>query len=71
MNDKRITKPQDIRRLMQEQINIIRRSDRLDEDDKAKIISTLSNTALKAIQHGQLEERLDKIEKAMYEKGEL
>lgn len=62
MRDKRINRPQHIKALMQEQINILRRDDGLDPIDKARAIAYLSNIALTAIKDGDLDERLKAIE---------
>ncbi|GGB42438.1 hypothetical protein GCM10011409_20010 [Lentibacillus populi] len=68
MRDKRINKPQHIKALMQEQINILRRDDGLDPIDKARAIAYLSNIALTAIKDGDLEERMKRIELEMEDK---
>ncbi|MDX8045440.1 hypothetical protein SH601_05500 [Gracilibacillus sp. S3-1-1] len=62
MKDKRINRPQHIKTLMQEQINILRRDDGLDPIDKARAIAYLSNIALTAIKDGDFDERLKAIE---------
>lgn len=67
MRDKRLNKPQHIRALMTEQINILRHNDGLDPLLKARTIAYLSNTALTAIKDGDFEERLKQIEKQFKE----
>ncbi|MEY8192982.1 hypothetical protein AB4X15_25610 [Peribacillus simplex] len=57
----RINKPQDIRRLLAKVINILLQDGEM-TIDKAKTLATLSNTALKSMELGELAERLDKIE---------
>ncbi|WP_164214460.1 hypothetical protein [Virgibacillus sp. YIM 98842] len=65
MKDRRIYKPQHIRTLMQEQINILRRKDELDPIDKVRAIAYLSNVALTAIKEGEFDERLKALEKQL------
>lgn len=57
----RINRPQDIRKMIARVINILLQDGEM-TTDKAKTIATLSNTALKSIEQGELAERLDKIE---------
>ena len=64
----RINKPQDIRRLLAKVINILLQEGEM-TIDKAKTLATLSNTALKSMELGELAERLDKIEEQL-KKGE-
>lgn len=64
----RINKPQDIRRLLAKVINILLQDGEM-TIDKAKTLATLSNTALKSMELGELAERLDKIEEQL-KKGE-
>lgn len=73
IRDIRINKPTDIRRLMQQQINEIRKS-KLGTENKAKLISTLSNTALKAMHQTQYMEELEKLKdyiEELKEEGDL
>ncbi|MFE4140476.1 hypothetical protein ACFX4I_01220 [Peribacillus sp. YIM B13472] len=60
----RINKPQDIRRLLAKVINILLQDGEM-TIDKAKTLATLSNTALKSMELGELAERLDKIEEQL------
>ena len=60
----RINKPQDIRRLLAKVINILLQEGEM-TIDKAKTLATLSNTALKSMELGELAERLDKIEEQL------
>lgn len=69
MKDKRINKPQHVRQVLSEQINILRSKEKIDkvEIDRARAIGYLSSVALTAIRDGELEERLTAIEKAIEE----
>lgn len=60
----RLNKPQDIRRLMAKVINTLLQDGEM-SIDKAKTIATLSNTALKSMELGDLVERMDKIEELL------
>ncbi|MCM3364742.1 hypothetical protein ACTQ5K_22490 [Niallia sp. Sow4_A1] len=66
--DIRINKPQDIRRMLAKVINILLKDGEM-TIDKAKTIATLSNTALKSMELGDLAERINKLEK-IYENEE-
>jgi hypothetical protein len=65
----RLNKPQDVRRLLQRVINQLM-DDREMTNDKARVIATLSNTILKSMELGELEERLTAIEEKVKERGE-
>lgn len=58
----RLNRPQDIRRMIGKVINILLQDGEI-TIDKAKTIATLSNTALKSMELGDLAERMSKIEK--------
>ncbi|MCQ6277408.1 hypothetical protein JMM81_21305 [Bacillus sp. V3B] len=60
----RINKPQDIRRMLAKVINILLQDGEM-TTDKAKTIATLSNTALKSMDLGELSDRLEKIEEQL------
>ncbi|MCR8872304.1 hypothetical protein [Peribacillus frigoritolerans] len=60
----RINKPQDIRKIIGKVINILLQDGEM-TIDKAKTIATLSNTALKSMDLGDLAERMDKIEEIL------
>ncbi|MFD2926288.1 hypothetical protein [Halobacillus naozhouensis] len=60
----RIKKPQDVRRMLNRVINILLQDGEM-TIDKAKTIATLSNTALKSMEMGDLSERMDKIEELL------
>lgn len=61
VKERRINKPQDIRKLMQEQINELRTNKELDPIKKANAIGYLSNVSLSAIKDGEAYEELIKI----------
>lgn len=63
----RIVKPADVRKVAQRCINSLMASEEIDTD-KARAISTLLNTSLKAMQQGDLEARLEKIEELINER---
>lgn len=65
VKERRINRPQHIRALLQEQINILRRNDELDPIDKARAIAYLSNVALTSIKDGDFDERLKVIEEQL------
>lgn len=67
MKERRISTATDVRRLLTEQINNIRKSN-LKDMDKARTIGYLSNIVLTAIKDGELEERVKEIEKKMENK---
>ncbi|MEH7482454.1 hypothetical protein V7157_15510 [Neobacillus drentensis] len=62
--DIRINEPQDIRRMLAKVINILLKDGEM-TIEKAKTIATLSNTALKSMELGELSKRLEKIEEAL------
>lgn len=64
----RIRQPNDVRRLLQEWINIIRSTDdeEISKFNKAKLINQLSATMLKCMEVGELKERLEKLEEEIY-----
>jgi len=67
VKERRINNPGHIRALMQEQINILRQDDSLDPIDKARVIATLSNTALSAYKDGEMLEKLKEVESLIKE----
>ncbi|URT72717.1 hypothetical protein [Cytobacillus firmus] len=60
----RLNKPQDVRKMIGRVINILLQDGEM-TNDKAKTIATLSNTALKSMELGDLAERMDKIEEML------
>lgn len=65
IKERRINKPQHVKALMQEQINILRHDESLDTIQKAKAIAYLSNISLSAYKEGETAERLDVIERQL------
>lgn len=63
----RLARPQDVRRMLSKVINILLQDGDM-STDKAKTIATLSNTILKSMEMGELEERIQTIEKMLKEK---
>lgn len=70
--NKRISKPQHIRQILSEQINILRSTKEIDktEIERARAIGYLSSIALTAIRDGELEQRMSEIEKMLKEDKE-
>ncbi|WP_071461359.1 hypothetical protein [Bacillus massilinigeriensis] len=64
----RLNRPQDIRRMVGKVINILLQDGEM-TIDKAKTIATLSNTALKSMELGDLVERMNKIEQMFDNQG--
>lgn len=65
VKERRIGKPQHIKMLMQEQINLLRANESLDPIQKAKAIGYLANTSLSAFKDGEAMEMLEKINKRL------
>jgi Sec7-like guanine-nucleotide exchange factor len=68
VKDRRINKPQHIRALMQEQINILRQDESLKNVERARAIAYLSTVALTAISQSDLELRLEQLENEILKK---
>lgn len=58
IKDRRIKTPQQVRQLIVEQINALRRDKELDTNTRARSIGYLSNIALTAIRDGETEEKI-------------
>ncbi|WP_157515408.1 hypothetical protein [Luteimonas abyssi] len=67
VKQRRLTKPQDIKKLITEQINILRQNEDIDPIKKANAIGYLSNVFLGAYKDGEAAERLEAIEKQLEE----
>lgn len=67
----RITRPQDIRRLLAQMINDVRLDDEISTERKAQLIATLSNSALRSIEQGDMADRLDQYERELAEYKDL
>ena len=65
VKQRRLNKPQDIKSLMQEQINLLRQNEDLEPIQKAKAIGYLSSISLSAYKDGEIAERIDKIMKKL------
>ena len=63
----RITRPGDIRRLLASMINEVKESDDIPIDKKAQLIATLSNSTLRAIEQGDIADRMDEYERQLDE----
>jgi len=63
----RITRPGDIRRLLASMINEVKESDDIPIDKKAQLIATLSNSTLRAIEQGDIADRMDQYERQLDE----
>ena len=60
----RLKKPQDVRRLLARIINELIQSE-YPSIDRARVIATLSNSIMKAMEVGELDERMKEIEKRL------
>ncbi|GGB71706.1 hypothetical protein [Fictibacillus barbaricus] len=65
-NEIRLSKPQDVRRMLSRVINhLLMNGDMTNE--KAKAINALSNTALKSMEMGELQEELEHLKEVVEE----
>ncbi|MDM5210473.1 hypothetical protein QUF94_03170 [Peribacillus sp. NJ4] len=60
----RLTRPQDVRRLLARVINELIQEEP-SSIDRARVIATLSNSIIKAMEVGELDERMKEIEKRL------
>ncbi|MFJ9386987.1 hypothetical protein ACIROD_25160 [Peribacillus sp. NPDC101481] len=60
----RLKRPQDVRRLLARVINELMQEEPT-SIDRARVIATLSNSIIKAMEVGELDERLQKVEKRL------
>lgn len=67
--ERRINKPQDIKRIIAEQINILRSNDELDPIKRANAIGYLSTVALSAIKDGDMQDQIDELKKLVSDGG--
>lgn len=58
----RIKRPQDIRRLLAQTINDVRNDPDMTTKEKADTIAKLSNSTIRAIEQGQVLDRMDRLE---------
>ncbi|MEI2428524.1 hypothetical protein V8V54_26470 [Priestia megaterium] len=64
----RLKKPQDVRRLLARVINELMREEPT-SIERARVIATLSNSIIKAMEVGELDERMKEIEKRLEVEG--
>ena len=64
-NNIRITKASDIRRLVNRIINELNDTDEPMTNERARTMATLANTALKAIEQSDIQERMEALEKKL------
>lgn len=69
VRERRLNKPEHVRALMQEQINLLRRNDELDPIERARAIGYLSNILLTAYREGEAMEKLEAMEKMLRDSG--
>lgn len=60
----RLNRPQDVRRLLARVINELMKEEP-PSIDRARVIATLSNSIIKAMEIGELDERMKEIEKLL------
>lgn len=63
----RLKKPQDVRRLLARVINELMREEP-STIERARVIATLSNSIIKAMEFGELDERIKEIERRLEER---
>lgn len=69
VKERRLNKPQDVKRLMQEQINNLRQNEDIDPIKRANAIGYLSNVFLGAYKDGDVMQKLEEIENELKKKG--
>ncbi|PEK99496.1 hypothetical protein [Bacillus sp. AFS017336] len=62
----RLNKPQDVRRLLARVINELMKKEP-SSIERARVIATLSNSIIKAMEVGELDDRINEIEKRLGE----
>ncbi|MDQ0221358.1 hypothetical protein ELQ35_15625 [Peribacillus cavernae] len=63
-NDVRLNRPQDVRRMLSRVINYLLTTGEM-TNEKAKAINALSNTTLKSIEMGDLQEELEQLKEVV------
>ncbi|MDG0029088.1 hypothetical protein MMB68_05865 [Priestia sp. Y58] len=63
-NELRLNKPQDVRRMLSRVINHLLTSGEM-TNEKAKAINSLSNTTLKSMEMGELQEELEQLKQVV------
>lgn len=69
IKNRRINNPDHVRRLLSEQINILRQDEALEPIEKARAIAYLSNVLLSAYKDGEAMKKIDEIQKQLEEMG--
>lgn len=70
ITNKRLSKPQHVKQLINDQINEIRKDETLSSQEKAKTIGYLSNILLKSLEMGDIAEKTEYIYKRLKEEEE-
>lgn len=70
IKNKRLSKPQHVKQLINDQINEIRKDETLTSQEKAKTIGYLSNILLKSLEMGDIAEKTEYIYKRLKEEEE-
>ncbi|MGE1118329.1 hypothetical protein [Bacillus altitudinis] len=65
-NEVRLNKPQDVRRMLSRVINYLLTNGEM-TSDKAKAINALSNTTLKSMEMGELQEEIEQLKEVIHE----
>lgn len=63
-NEVRLNRPQDVRRMLSRVINYLLTTGEM-TNDKAKVINALSNTTLKSMEMGDLQEELEQLKEVV------
>ncbi|MEK5061880.1 hypothetical protein BK126_28540 [Paenibacillus sp. FSL H7-0326] len=69
VRDVRLNKPQDVRRMIAQLINELRRNTSLDPIKRANTIGYLSNVIMKSMELGDIREDIDKIKELIEKAG--
>ena len=65
----RIKRAADVRRLVNRVINELNDTDEPMTNERARTMATLANTALKAIEQSDIQERVEKLERQLEDQG--
>jgi len=69
VKNRRINNPNQIKALLQEQINAVRHDKDISTENSARTVGYLSNIALSCYKEGEMMEKLNEIEKRLEEQG--
>lgn len=69
IKNRRINNPDHVRRLLSEQINILRQDEALEPIEKARAIAYLSNVLLSAYKDGEAMKKIEDIQQQLEEMG--